>query len=45
MICLDCKAEFTELDQTRSDYRDGKCPYCASERIKEGPDGSNNETS
>jgi predicted Zn-ribbon and HTH transcriptional regulator len=34
MICLDCGAEFDEMDQTRSDYRDGKCPSCSGEDIK-----------
>lgn len=38
MICEDCGAEFTEMEQTRSDYRDGKCPYCGSERIRETSD-------
>jgi len=45
MICLDCGAEFTEQEQTRSDYRDSKCPYCGGEDIKEGTDGSDNEAS
>ena len=45
MICLDCGAEFSELDQTRSDYRDGKCPYCASERIKEEQGGESSKSS
>jgi len=45
MICLDCGAKFSELDQTRSDYRDGKCPYCGGEDMKEDNDGSNDEAS
>jgi predicted nucleic acid-binding Zn-ribbon protein len=32
--CLACGAEFSEMDQTRSDYRDGKCPSCGYEDIK-----------
>ena len=34
MTCCDCGAEFTEMEQTCSDYRDGRCPYCGGEDIK-----------
>jgi predicted nucleic acid-binding Zn-ribbon protein len=32
--CLACGTIFDETDQTRSDYRDGKCPLCGYEDIK-----------
>ncbi len=32
--CLCCDTEFTEFDQTRSDYRNGQCPSCGYEDIK-----------
>ena len=45
MICLDCGAEFDEMDQTRSDYRDGKCPCCGGEDIREGKDAEGSKQS
>lgn len=37
--CLDCGARFSEMEQTRSKYRDGQCPECHGEDIKEENDG------
>jgi len=33
--CTDCGAEFTEMDQTNSEYKAGQCPECHGEDIKE----------
>ena len=33
--CQDCESRFSEMEQTRSEYRDGQCPSCGSEDIKE----------
>jgi Zn finger protein HypA/HybF involved in hydrogenase expression len=33
--CQDCLTTFHETDQTRSEQRDGKCPSCGSEDLKE----------
>jgi DNA-directed RNA polymerase subunit RPC12/RpoP len=41
--CEDCGAKFHETDQTHSEQRDGQCPSCRSERIKEN--GENNTES
>jgi len=38
MICLDCGADFTEMDQTNQEYRNGQCPECRGEDIKEKTD-------
>ncbi len=35
MICQDCGAEFTEMEQTNQEYRNGQCPECKGEDIKE----------
>jgi len=35
MICLDCEAEFSEMEQTQSEYKAGQCPEWHSENIKE----------
>lgn len=35
MICLDCGAEFTDMEQTNQEYRNGQCPECKGENIKE----------
>ena len=43
MICLDCGAEFDEMDQTRSEARDGQCPECGSEDIQEEGNGESNQ--
>ena len=40
MICLDCGAKFDEMDQTRSEYWDGRCPRCGSEEINEDGEDS-----
>jgi predicted nucleic acid-binding Zn-ribbon protein len=32
--CLACGTIFDESEQTRSDYRDGKCPSCGYDDIK-----------
>jgi len=29
-----CGEVFDEMDQTRSDHRDGKCPRCSNDDIK-----------
>jgi DNA-directed RNA polymerase subunit RPC12/RpoP len=34
-ICLDCNHHFHSTDQNRSQQRDGQCPTCGSENIKE----------
>lgn len=34
-ICKDCKNRFSAMEQTISDHRDGLCPFCGSEDIKE----------
>ena len=33
--CLACDSTFHETDQTRSEQRDGLCPSCANEDLKE----------
>jgi len=33
-----CGEVFDEMEQTRSEYRDGKCPRCGSDDIKEKED-------
>jgi len=35
MICFDCGAEFTEMEQTQSEYKAGQCPECHGEDIGE----------
>jgi predicted nucleic acid-binding Zn-ribbon protein len=32
--CLACGSKFTEMEQTRSEYRNGQCPSCGYEDIK-----------
>ena len=27
-LCRDCDAKFSEMEQTKSQYDDGICPYC-----------------
>jgi len=34
MICADCGADFTEMDQTNHDYKNGICPCCGHKDIK-----------
>lgn len=33
--CRDCETKFSEMDQTNQEYRNGQCPSCGSEDIKE----------
>ena len=33
--CLACDSAFHETDQTRSEQRDGLCPSCGDEDLKE----------
>lgn len=32
--CIACGAKFTEMEQTRSEYRNGQCPVCGYDDIK-----------
>jgi len=43
--CQDCESRFSEMEQTRSEYRDGQCPSCGHEDLKEvNDDRASNET-
>jgi len=37
-ICQDCENRFSQMEQTRSEYRDGQCPACGGEEFKEVED-------
>jgi DNA-directed RNA polymerase subunit RPC12/RpoP len=37
-ICQDCENRFSEMEQNRSDHRDGLCPFCGSEDIRDEED-------
>ena len=39
MVCLDCGAEFDEMEQTNQEYRNGQCPGCKGENIEETDNG------
>lgn len=43
-ICQDCEARFSSMEQTISDHRNGLCPFCGSEDIKEEGEIENAET-
>jgi len=32
-LCRDCDAKFSEMEQTKSQYDDGCCPYCGGNDI------------
>jgi len=35
MICENCGARFTQMEQTNQEHRNGQCPACGGEDIKE----------
>ena len=41
--CLACGTKFHETDQTRSEQRDGRCPSCGYDDLKEIPERSEGE--
>jgi putative FmdB family regulatory protein len=41
--CQDCGTKFSDMEQTNQEYRNGQCPSCGHEDLKEIPERSEGE--